>query len=158
MLVLLLRQKGQVEGSDLAELLLNDSRETIGHVEVMSNIRSRVSSHREMEGGGSPALPVVFSMRRVELAHTVMDRGMVNTVPTTDPVDKFRSYLPHGNKADGLQVAMKAWLLGHALFLASKMDQRTYARVMTRYFNGLAINDSLQTLYQLMSAIRCHQL
>ena len=127
MLVLLLRQKGQVEGSDLAELLLNDSRETIGHVEVMSNIRSRVSSHREMEGGGSPALPVVFSMRRVELAHTVMDRGMVNTVPTTEPVDKFRSYLPHGNKADGLEFAMKAWLWGHALFLASKMDQRTYA-------------------------------
>jgi hypothetical protein len=31
--VLLLRQKGQVEGSDLAELPLNDSRGTTGHVE-----------------------------------------------------------------------------------------------------------------------------
>merc|ERR1719318_2103383 len=41
MLVLLLRQKGQVEGSDLAELLLKDSRDTTGHVEVMSNNRSR---------------------------------------------------------------------------------------------------------------------
>ena len=47
---------------------------------------------------------------------------------------------------------MKAGLWGHALFLASKMDQRTYAGVMTRFANGLAVNDPLQTLYQLMSA------
>ena len=47
---------------------------------------------------------------------------------------------------------MRSGLWGHALFLASKMDQRTYAGVMTRFANGLAINDPLQTLYQLMSA------
>ena len=32
------------------------------------------------------------------------------------------------------------------------MDQRTYAGVMTRFADSLAINDPLQTLYQLMSA------
>ena len=53
---------------------------------------------------------------------------------------------------EGLEFAMKAGLWGHALFLASKMDQRTYAGVMTRFADGLAINDPLQTLYQLMSA------
>ena len=37
-----------------------------------------------------PALPVV------NLVHTLMDRGMVNTVPTTEPMD----YLLHGNKAE----------------------------------------------------------
>ena len=65
---------------------------------------------------------------------------------------------------------MRSGLWGHALFLASKMDQRTYAGVMTRFVrlsrkeewdfifvfhrfaNGLAITDPLQTLYQLMSA------
>lgn len=47
--------------------------------------------------------------------------------------------------------AMKHGLWGHALFLASKMDQRTYANVMMRFANGLAMNDPLQTLYQLMS-------
>lgn len=47
---------------------------------------------------------------------------------------------------------MSVGLWGHALFLASKMDQRTYASVMTRFANGLAVNDPLQTLYQLMSA------
>ena len=67
-------------------------------------------------------------------------------------MDRFRSYLLHGDKAEGLEFAMRAGLWGHALFLASKMDQRTYAGVMTRFANGLAINDPLQTLYQLMSA------
>lgn len=46
---------------------------------------------------------------------------------------------------------MKHGLWGHALFLASKMETRTYAKVMTRFANGLPMNDPLQTLYQLMS-------
>lgn len=46
---------------------------------------------------------------------------------------------------------MKHGLWGHALFLASKLDKRTYANVMTRFANGLPINDPLQTLYQLLS-------
>jgi len=149
MLVLLLRQKGQVEGSDLAELLLKGSRE--GQAEAMMGNRSRASSNREMEGGTFSSASSVLN-EEVEQVHTVMDRGMVNTVQTQDAVDKFRSYLLHGNKAEGLEFAMKAGLWGHALFLASKMDQRTYAGVMTRFANGLAINDPLQTLYQLMSA------
>ena len=45
---------------------------------------------------------------------------------------RFRDYLLHGNKAEGLEFAMRSGLWGHALFLASKMDQRTYAGVMTR--------------------------
>lgn len=46
---------------------------------------------------------------------------------------------------------MKNGLWGHALFWASKLDQRTYASVMTRFANGLAMNDPLHTLYQIMS-------
>jgi hypothetical protein len=124
----------------MAELPLDDSRDTTGHMEVLSN-RSSVSSHREMETTSSASSVL---NEEVELAHTVMDRGMVNNVPTTEPVNKFRRYLLQCNKADGLEFAMKAWLLGHALFLASKMDQRTYAGVMTRFSNGIAINDPLQ--------------
>ena len=33
---------------------------------------------------------------------------------------------------DALEAAMKVGLWGHALLLASKMDNRTHARVMTR--------------------------
>jgi hypothetical protein len=47
--------------------------------------------------------------------------------------------------------AMKHGLWGHALFLASKMDQRTYANVMARFANEIAKNNPLQTLYQLLS-------
>lgn len=46
---------------------------------------------------------------------------------------------------------MKNGLWGHALFLASKLDKRTYANVLMRFANGLAMNDPLQTLYQLLS-------
>lgn len=50
-----------------------------------------------------------------------------------------------------LEWAMKHGLWGHALFLASKLDKRTYANVMMRFANGLTLNDPLQTLYQLLS-------
>lgn len=50
-----------------------------------------------------------------------------------------------------LEWAMKHGLWGHALFLASKLDKRTYANVMMRFANGLTMNDPLQTLYQLLS-------
>lgn len=38
---------------------------------------------------------------------------------------------------DALESAMKNALWGHALLLASKMDSRTHARVMTRYTSRL---------------------
>ena len=128
MLVLLLRQKGQVEGSDLAELLLRGGEK-----------------EREQEESCS-----ISSLNNEEIFETsvVTSRTAVNT---GGDVNKFRSYLLHGNKTEGLEYAMSVGLWGHALFLASKMDQRTYASVMTRFANGLVINDPLQTLYQLMS-------
>jgi len=46
---------------------------------------------------------------------------------------------------------MNEGLWGHALFLASKLDKRTYASVMTRFANSLPSHDPLQTLYQLHS-------
>ena len=42
-------------------------------------------------------------------------------------MDKFRGYLLHSNKAEGLEFPIKAGLWGHALFMASKMEQRIYA-------------------------------
>lgn len=46
---------------------------------------------------------------------------------------------------------MEENLWGHALFLASKLDKRTHASVMTRFANSLPTQDPLQTLYQLHS-------
>ena len=95
-LVLLLRQEVQLEGSDLAELLLKDSRE--GVVEC----RSGASRHWEMEEGTLSSASSICH-EGVEHVHTVMNHGVVNSVPSQDSVDKFRSYLHHGNKVEGLE-------------------------------------------------------
>lgn len=81
----------------------------------------------------------------------ISSRSLVSQDTQEVSMDKFKSYPLHGNKAEGLDYAMRVGLWGHTLFLASKMDQKTNAGVMTRFANGLAINDPLQTLYQLMS-------
>uniref|UniRef100_A0A8C5XUY8 SEC16 homolog B, endoplasmic reticulum export factor n=1 Tax=Microcebus murinus TaxID=30608 RepID=A0A8C5XUY8_MICMU len=52
---------------------------------------------------------------------------------------------------EALEWAMRSQLWGHALFLASKMDTRTYSWVMSGFTSTLALNDPLQTLFQLMS-------
>ncbi|NXE65417.1 SC16B protein, partial [Calcarius ornatus] len=52
---------------------------------------------------------------------------------------------------EALVWAMRNQLWGHALFLSSKMDPRTYSWVLTGFTSTLATNDPLQTLFQLMS-------
>ncbi|XP_037073817.1 protein transport protein Sec16B-like [Pollicipes pollicipes] len=66
-------------------------------------------------------------------------------------VRRFTELLLYGHRKEALEWAMRQGIWGHALFLASKMDQRTYGQVMARFANGLLHNDPLQTLYQLMS-------
>ena len=46
---------------------------------------------------------------------------------------KFRDHLLFGHKKEALEFAMRHGLWGHALFLASKMDDRTYSSVMLRH-------------------------
>ena len=105
--------------------------------------RSRASSHRDNESvsGGS-----VYNDNDMETQVT-SSRSLVSHDTQEASVDKFRSYHPHSNRVEGLEYAMRGGLWGHALFLASKIDQRTYAGVMTRFPNGLVINDPRQTLY-----------
>ena len=50
-----------------------------------------------------------------------------------------------------LDYAMDNGLWGHALFLATKMDERTYGNVLARFANCTPFNHPLQTFYQLMS-------
>lgn len=151
MLILLLRQKGQVEGSDLADLLIakKNRSETSAEVE-----RSRGGSFRGQVDAEETASLSSFSEDHIDKSErTTSSKTCINSaLSQEEQISKFRAYLLHGNKQEGLEYAMKEGLWGHALFLASKMDQRTYASVMHRFSNGLAVNDPLQTLYQLMSA------
>ena len=74
----------------------------------------------------------------------IVFRSIIVKEKTCNPVDemeahviKFRDYLLFGHKREGLEYAMQHGLWGHALFLASKMDERSYSNVMLRFANGL---------------------
>ncbi len=105
-----------VVGTDIAELLLE------GHEPSTAEFsRSGVSigditatAEPETADGG-----VVAANRTVISAHY-------------ENTDRFRHLLLHGRKKDALDWAMKNNLWGHALFLASKMDPKTHASIMTR--------------------------
>lgn len=119
-----------VVGADIAELLMKD-RNTESILPRPASVASNSSGVVEVsEGSTEPASS--------QLKEEYVTR-------------KFREYLLYGSVQQALEWAMKHSLWGHALFLASKLDKRTYAKVMTRFANGLPMNDPLQTLYQLLS-------
>jgi len=133
LLLLLLRQNGTIVGTDIAELLLKDH-------EIL---REPVMQQQISEA--------VEDLSGVNTVVVAADRTLVSRQTEASVTKKFRELLLFGNKKEALEWAMAQGLWGHALFLASKMDQRTYSSVMIRFANGLALTDPLQTLYQLMS-------
>ncbi|XP_028273145.1 protein transport protein Sec16A isoform X2 [Parambassis ranga] len=142
-IMLLCRQNGTVVGTDIADLLLKEHRSVWlpGKCPNEANLidfNNEPLARAEEEPGAGP-----LSL----LSDTFM------TVPENvgKETERFRELLLFGRKKDALEAAMKGGLWGHALLLASKMDNRTHARVMTRFANSLPINDPLQTVYQLMS-------
>ncbi|KAM9821020.1 protein transport protein Sec16A [Neosynchiropus ocellatus] len=142
-IVLLCRQNGTVVGTDIADLLLKEHRsvwlpgKSPNEANLIDFNKEPLSCAEEEPGAGPLSL----------LSDTFM------TVPENvgKETERFRELLLFGRKKDALEAAMKGGLWGHALLLASKMDSRTHARVMTRFANSLPINDPLQTVYQLMS-------
>ncbi|XP_069097700.1 protein transport protein Sec16A isoform X3 [Pleurodeles waltl] len=141
-IVLLCRQNGTVVGTDIAELLLQDHK-TVWLPGKSPNEANLIDFSNEPLEQAEESVASQLSF----LADV--------TGGTTDSIEKeterFRELLLYGRKKDALESAMKHGLWGHALLLASKMDSRTHARVMTRFANSLPINDPLQTVYQLMS-------
>ncbi|GAB6023180.1 hypothetical protein CHUAL_008005 [Chamberlinius hualienensis] len=131
LLVLLVRQNGVVVGTDIAELLLKDR--CLSEPELAT---SNINNGQEVDG--------------TILAET-SDNPVALLSQESQDANKFLEFLLYGHKKDALEWAMKRGIWGHALFLASKMDTRTYAMVMTRFANSLKFNHPLQTLYQLMS-------
>ncbi|NXH70934.1 SC16B protein, partial [Hydrobates tethys] len=139
LLVLLCRQNGSMVGSDTAELLMQDCRrwEKYERQNPAANLigltddewMSRQPGTLDLITGQVP--PVVETQAQI--------------------VEKFTKLLYYGRKKDALVWAMRNQLWGHALFLSSKMDPRTYSWVLTGFTSTLATNDPLQTLFQLMS-------
>ncbi|KAM6903109.1 protein transport protein Sec16A isoform 1-T1 [Xenentodon cancila] len=142
-IVLLCRQNGTVIGTDIADLLLKEHRSVWlpGKSPNEANLidfNNEPLARAEDEPGAGPI-------------SLLSDTFMVVPENVGRETERFREMLLFGRKKDALEAAMKAGLWGHALLLASKMDNRTHARVMTRFANSLPMNDPLQTIYQLMS-------
>ncbi|KAE8582378.1 hypothetical protein XENTR_v10020098 [Xenopus tropicalis] len=142
-IVLLCRQNGTVVGTDIAELLLRDHKTVWlpGKSPNEANLIDFSNEPLEQREEESGASQLSF------LTDTLQSTGEALEKET----ERFRELLLFGRKKDALESAMKTGLWGHALLLASKMDSRTHARVMTRFANSLPINDPLQTVYQLLS-------
>ncbi|KFQ48856.1 Protein transport protein Sec16B, partial [Pelecanus crispus] len=137
LLVLLCQQNGSMVGSDTAELLMQDCR--------------RQKYKRQNPAANLIGLDDEWMSRQPESLDLIT--GEVPPVVETQAqiVEKFTKLLYYGRKKDALVWAMRNQLWGHALFLASKMDPRTYSWVLTGFTSTLATNDPLQTLFQLMS-------
>ncbi|NXD99393.1 SC16B protein, partial [Chaetorhynchus papuensis] len=136
LLVLLCRQNGSMVGSDTAELLMQDCR--------------RQDRYKRQE----PAMGLVDDEWASRQPGTLdLITGEVPPVVETQAqiVEKFTKLLYYGRKKEALVWAMRNQLWGHALFLSSKMDSRTYSWVLAGFTSTLATNDPLQTLFQLMS-------
>ncbi|XP_052522400.1 protein transport protein Sec16B isoform X2 [Tympanuchus pallidicinctus] len=136
-LVLLCRQNGSTVGSDVAELLMQD--------------RSQQERYKRQEPALGPVSLVDEEWRQLGTLDLIT--GEIPPVVETQAqiVEKFTKLLYYGRKKDALVWAMRNQLWGHALFLSSKMDPRTYSWVLTGFTSTLATNDPLQTFFQLMS-------
>ncbi|NXP44945.1 SC16B protein, partial [Heliornis fulica] len=138
LLVLLCRQNGSMVGSDTAELLMQDCK------------------HQKYKRQ-TPAANLIGQTDDELVSHQTgtldLITGEVPPIVETQAqiVEKFTKLLYYGRKKDALVWAMRNQLWGHALFLSSKMDARTYSWVLTGFTSTLTTNDPLQTLFQLMS-------
>ncbi|XP_076403883.1 protein transport protein Sec16B isoform X1 [Peromyscus maniculatus bairdii] len=139
LLVLLCRQNGSMVGSDIAELLMQDCRklEKYKRQPAVANLINLTDEDWPVVNSGTR------NLLTGEIPPSVETPAQI--------VEKFTKLLYYGRKKEALEWAMKNHLWGHALFLASKMDPRTYNWVMSGFTSTLALNDPLQTLFQLMS-------
>ncbi|NXD62876.1 SC16B protein, partial [Eolophus roseicapillus] len=138
LLVLLCRQNGSMVGSDTAELLMQDCR--------------RQKYKRQNRAANLTGL-TDDEWKSHQMGTLDLITGDIPPVVETQAqiVEKFTKLLYYGRKKDALVWAMRNHLWGHALFLSSKMDPRTYSWVLCGFTSTLVTNDPLQTLFQLMS-------
>ncbi|KFV97836.1 Protein transport protein Sec16B, partial [Eurypyga helias] len=138
-LVLLCQQNGSMVGSDTAELLMQDCRRQEKYKRQIpaTNLISLTDDE------WVSCQPGTLDLITGEVSPVVETQAQI--------VEKFTKLLYYGRKKDALVWAMRNQLWGHALFLSSKMDPRTYSWVLTGFTSTLATNDPLQTLFQLMS-------
>ncbi|KAJ2946784.1 hypothetical protein O0L34_g12847 [Tuta absoluta] len=155
LLALLLRQNGVVVGTDIAELLMKNTKEyeykTISPKNSTHNESRRGSSlSGQEERAWSPEQP---SLSTSDL--TPQDQTISPSQPAVDEkaaLDKLREYLTYGNRQEALEWAMSCGLWGHAMQLAVCMERRARANVAARFLAALSRTDPLHTLYSHLQA------
>uniref|UniRef100_A0A665WMD7 Protein transport protein sec16 n=1 Tax=Echeneis naucrates TaxID=173247 RepID=A0A665WMD7_ECHNA len=139
LLILLCRQNGQIVGSDIAELLMQ-------------------SSHPN--GSWESEAPTLIDFSEGTTAEAPPQKGedlltgncsSFSSETSQKALQSYTQLLLAGRKKEALESAMSSGLWGHALFLASKMDSRSYTTVLSRFTGQLTASDPLQTLFQLLS-------
>ncbi|XP_011256769.1 uncharacterized protein LOC105251566 isoform X2 [Camponotus floridanus] len=147
LMIMLIQQNGNVVGVDIAGLLL---RNKDAYPHDTNKITSQDIKRRESQV--SQRSGATGSDGSTQDISALAEKSEIKQRKTTEQItDEFRDTLLYGRVQEALEYAMNEGLWGHALFLASKLDKRTYASVMTRFANSLPSHDPLQTLYQLHS-------
>ncbi|XP_028667339.2 protein transport protein Sec16B isoform X2 [Erpetoichthys calabaricus] len=143
MLELLCRQNGRIVGSDVAELLMKDCKnpryytkaETVDESGSLIDLSDEMTIPDNIQDG----------------TDLLTGERKSSTESYSESLQRYTRLLLSGRKKEALEAAMGNELWGHAFFLASKMDSRTYINVLNRFTNSLALSDPLQTLFQLLS-------
>ncbi|CAK1599259.1 unnamed protein product [Parnassius mnemosyne] len=150
LLALLLRQNGVVVGSDIAELLMKNTREYeykgLNKITPRSGSRreSSVSAEgREEERISSPEQPSVSA----DLTPPEEESSTQSPLHEKAALDRLREYLIYGNRQEALEWAMTNNLWGHALQLAAYSERRVRAGVASRFLASVPRSDPLHTLY-----------
>ncbi|XP_042273589.1 protein transport protein Sec16B [Thunnus maccoyii] len=139
LLILLCRQNGQIVGSDIAELLMQGSHS---------------------DGSWESDAPTLIDFSEGTTAETPPCKGddlltgnctSFSSESSKKALQSYTQLLLAGRKKEALDSAMSNGLWGHALFLASKMDNRSYTTVLNRFTGQLTASDPLQTIFQLLS-------
>uniref|UniRef100_A0A3P8RCB7 Protein transport protein sec16 n=1 Tax=Astatotilapia calliptera TaxID=8154 RepID=A0A3P8RCB7_ASTCA len=138
-LILLCRQNGQIVGSDIAELLMQDSH---SDGSCPSDAPTLIDFNEDTTAEAPPCKgDDLLTGNRSSFSSENSEKGL----------QTYTQLLLAGRKKEALESAMTSGLWGHALFLASKMDNRSYMTVLNRFTGQLTPSDPLQTLFQLRS-------
>ncbi|XP_011879945.1 PREDICTED: uncharacterized protein LOC105568691 isoform X2 [Vollenhovia emeryi] len=147
LMIMLIQQNGNVVGVDIAGLLLrNKDTYPCDANKFRSQDVGRRESQISQRSGATGSDGSTQDISALSEKSETKQRKTVEQI-----TDEFRDTLLYGRVQEALEYAMNEGLWGHALFLASKLDKRTHASVMTRFANSLPLHDPLQTLYQLHS-------
>ncbi|XP_022646073.1 uncharacterized protein LOC111243950 isoform X3 [Varroa destructor] len=149
LLVLLLRQNGHVTGTDIAELLLKDAP----YVDPASVQRLAEEDMSQVENSDEAANSDASqtTLESTRLNRRALQQRRSGGLSPEQALGKFRELLLFGHRREAVEHAVRYELWGHAFCLASKLDMKMYTHVHTKFYQSMAGNDPLQTVYQLYS-------